>query len=362
MRVAVLGAGNGGQALSAHLALKGFTVHLYEDPVLKANLEGIRKNGGIRLQGALEGFGKLDLITENISEALQQVQFIFLPVPSFAQEPLFKRMLPHLQDGQTLVLIPGNFGSLALLKLIRESGTKTAVTLAETNTLPYACRQIESGLVDVWGVKTTISVAALPAEETESLLPRLSAVFPIPLRPARNVLEIGLSNANMIVHCPTILMNAGWIESTGGNFRFYTEGMSPSVCRVMEAMDRERMEIGEKYGLELVSVAEWLRVTYDLEGESLHQLLSTSPVYGGHGPDAPKKLNHRYITEDVPFLLVPTISLGKAGGIEAPIIGSIISLAGTVIDSDFYRDGRNFTRMGLAGLKVDQIRQVVEKG
>jgi opine dehydrogenase len=362
MRVAVLGAGNGGQALSAHLALKGFTVHLYEDPAFKANLEGIRKNGGVRLQGALEGFGKLDLITEDISEAVREVQFIFLPVPSFAQLPLMQRMLPHLQDGQTVVLIPGNFGSLELLRMFRESGRNTAITLAETNSLPYACRQIDPGLVDVWGVKTSISIAALPAEETESLLLRLSAVFPIPLSPARNVLEIGLANPNMIVHCPTILMNAGWIESTGGNFRFYTEGMSPSVCRAMEAMDRERREIGKKYGLDLVSVAEWLRVTYDLEGGSLHQLLSTSPVYGGHGRDAPKKLNHRYITEDVPFLLVPTISLARAGGIEAPTIGSIVQLACTAIDSDFYRDGRNFTRMGLAGLKMDQIRRVVEKG
>jgi opine dehydrogenase len=362
MRVAVLGAGNGGQALSAHLAIKGFDVNLYEDPAFKANLEGIRKTGGVRLQGALEGFGRLELITEDIGEALREVQFIFLPVPSFAQEPLMRKMLPHLHDGQTVVLIPGNFGSLELLQLIRESGRTTGVTLAETNSLPYACRQIEPGLVDVWGVKTSISIAALPAEETESLLSRLSLVFPIPLSPARSVLEIGLSNPNMIVHCPTILMNTGWIESTGGNFRFYTEGMSPSVCRVMEAMDRERREIGGEYGLDLISVTEWLRVTYGLKGESLHQLLSTSPVYGGHGPDAPKKLNHRYITEDVPFLLVPTISLGKAGGIEAPIIGSIIHLAGTVIDADFSEEGRNLARMGLAGLGVDKIRQAVEKG
>jgi opine dehydrogenase len=362
MRVAVMGAGNGGQALSAHLALKGFPVNLYEDPAFRTNLEGIRKNGGVRLQGALEGFGRLDLITEDIGEALREVQFIFLPVPSFAQEPLMRRMLPHLQDGQIVVLIPGNFGSLALLQLIRESGRAIGVTLAETNTLPYACRQIEPGLVDVWGVKTSIAIAALPGGKTETLLSRLSSVFPIPLFPARNVLEIGLSNPNMIVHCPTMLMNAGWIESTGGNFRFYTEGMSRSVCRVMEAMDRERREIGKKYGLDLISVAEWLRETYELKGESLYQLISTSPVYGGHGPDAPKRLDHRYITEDVPFLLVPTISLGELGRIEAPVIGSIIHLAGTVIDADFNNDGRNLTRMGLAGLGVDQIRQAVEKG
>ena len=362
MRIAVLGAGNGGQALSAHLSLKGHRVHIYEDRTFRANLEGIRNRRGIQLQGTLEGFAKIDLVTEDIGEALDGVGFIFLPVPSFAQEPLIRSMIPYLREGNIVVLIPGNFGSLAILRTIRESGWAGRIALAETNTLPYACRQIEPGLVAVWGVKTSISLAALPADQTPSLLDRLSPVFPIPLNPAKNVLEIGLSNANMIVHCPTILMNAGWIESTGGDFRFYTEGMSPSVCRVMEAMDRERMQIGEMYGLDLISVAEWLRRAYHVKGESLYQVLSTSPVYGGHGPDAPKSLDHRYLKEDVPFLLVPTVSLGEAGGIQAPVIKSIIRLAGAVLGSNIATDGRNFDRMGLACMGVGQIRQAVEKG
>jgi opine dehydrogenase len=44
--------------------------------------------------------------------------------------------------------------------------------------------------------------------------------FPVPLKPAPNVLSIGLSNTNMILHCPTMIMNAGRIESEAGGSGF----------------------------------------------------------------------------------------------------------------------------------------------
>jgi len=41
LKVSVLGAGNGGQALSAHLAMKGVEVNLFEHPNFKKNVEEI---------------------------------------------------------------------------------------------------------------------------------------------------------------------------------------------------------------------------------------------------------------------------------------------------------------------------------
>jgi len=44
MKIAVLGAGNGGYACSADLSLAGYIVNLYELPMFKTNLEPIINN------------------------------------------------------------------------------------------------------------------------------------------------------------------------------------------------------------------------------------------------------------------------------------------------------------------------------
>ena len=353
IKVSVLGAGNGGQALSAHLAIKGCEVILFEHPKFKENIEKINKKGGIELTGKLKGFGKISIATTNIKEAIEDTSVIMIVAPSFAQRPLIELALPYLVSSQIVVLIPGNFGSFEIKKILKNNGKN--LTIAETNSLPYACRKVEEGKVNIWGVKSYISVSSLPAADIKNVIKILSDFFPIPLNPAKNSLEISFSNPNMIVHCPTMILNTGRIESTKGDFMFYCEGMTKSVCKVMEKMDEERMEIGERLGLNLISTFEWLKQTYHLEGKNLYEVISNSPVYGGHGPDAPGTLSHRYITEDIPYLLVPVVSFGKLSGIQAPIIECIIKLASAINGVDYFKNGRNLETLGLSGMSLEKI-------
>jgi len=352
-KVSVLGAGNGGQALSAHLAINGCEVNLFEHPNFKKNIEEISKKGSIELSGKLQGFGKISHATTNIKEAIEATSIIMIVAPSFAQKAFIELALPYLVNSQIIVLIPGNFGSFEIKKILKNNGKD--LTIAETNSLPYACRKVEEGKVNIWGVKSYISIASLPAADIKSVIKILSDFFPIHLNPAKNSLEISFSNPNMIVHCPTMILNTGRIESTKGDFMFYCEGMTKSVCKVMEKMDEERMEIGERLGLNLISTFEWLKQTYHLEGKNLYEVISTSPVYGGHGPDAPGTLSHRYITEDIPYLLVPVVSFGKLLGIQAPIIECIIRLASTINGVDYLKTGRNLETLGLSGMSLEKI-------
>jgi len=352
-KVSVLGAGNGGQALSAHLAINGCEVNLFEHPDFKKNIEEISKKGGIELLGKLQGFGKISHATTDIKEAIEATSIIMIVAPSFAQKAFIELALPYLVNSQIIVLIPGNFGSFEIKKILKNNGKD--LTIAETNSLPYACRKVEEGKVNIWGVKSYISIASLPAADIKSVIKILSDFFPIPLNPAKNSLEISFSNPNMIVHCPTMILNTGRIESTKGDFMFYCEGMTESVCKVMEKMDNERIKIGEKLDLNLISTFEWLKQTYHLEGKNLYEVISNSPVYGGHGPDAPGTLSHRYITEDIPYLLVPVVSFGKLLGIQAPIIECIIRLASTINGVDYLKTGRNLETLGLSGMSLEKI-------
>ena len=80
---AVLGAGNGGQVIAAYLKLKGKHVTLFDR--FPQVLEPIRARGGIQLEGVAEtGFAKLDLICEDVAQAVKGAEVIFVVLPAFA--------------------------------------------------------------------------------------------------------------------------------------------------------------------------------------------------------------------------------------------------------------------------------------
>ena len=360
-RVAVIGAGNGGQAMAGHLGMRGYDVSLLEDPRFEAGIAEVRSRKAIELKGALSGLGPVSATTDP-GEAMKGVRIAYFVVPSFGQMPLFRAALPFMEKGVEAVFIPGNFGSLEAARVLRDAGRSGEVGLAETDTMPYACRLESPGCVHVWGIKKEMSVAALPGVLSGSTAALLAETFPVPLAPTGDILSVGLSNLNMIVHCASILLNAGRIEATGGNFRFYTDGATPSIGKLMEGIDRERLAVGKALGIELAPAAEWFRRAYPVEGERLHELLSKNPVYASHGADAPKTMRHRYVTEDVPNLLVPLVELGRLAGVPTPLAGAVVTLLSEIAGEDFAKAGRNLEKLGLAGMTPAQVLELVRKG
>lgn len=359
-KLAVLGAGNGGQALSGHLALLGHEVALYEHPDFADKLAPITEAGGVTLAGTIEGFGKLRCATSDANEAIHGAEILFMVVPSFGQMPILKELLPFLGENMKILFIPGNFGTLEAAKSLRDLGLE--ISLSETDTLPYACRATAPGKVNIWGTKQAVSFASFPGNKTASDLSCIQSIFPFKLNPLSNVLEAGLMNMNMVIHCAGVLLNIGRIEATQGNFRFYTDGVTPSVGKLQELIDSERLAVGKALGLSLTDAKEWVRKAYAVQGESLFELLSKNPAYGNHGPDAPKSITHRYVTEDAPNLLVPLLALAKACNLQAPITESVLSILSALVNEDFMGKGRNLARLNLDGKSQDQIRSYVTKG
>src|SRR5512139_2468180 len=96
---AVIGAGHGGKAMAAHLALMGFKVSLYNRTA--SHVDVIKKRGGIELEGAEgvpHGFGKLERVTSNIGEAIRNVNVVMVVVPSSAHAEIAAAMASHLRN------------------------------------------------------------------------------------------------------------------------------------------------------------------------------------------------------------------------------------------------------------------------
>ena len=140
-RVTVLGGGNTAFSIAAKLALDGFDVLLWEHPAFAHTIAPIRESLTITLEGASKtGAGKLAGVTTDVSEALAWSDLLLCSVPSYAHAPFIEQIVPHLRSGHTLVLLPGNLGSLAFAEAIRAAGI-TGVVVAESDTAPYVCRK-----------------------------------------------------------------------------------------------------------------------------------------------------------------------------------------------------------------------------
>jgi opine dehydrogenase len=358
---AVIGAGNGGKAMAAHLALMGFRVTLYNRTPFR--IDAIRLRGGIDLEsypGGPYGFGRLACVTSDLAEALAMANVVMVVVPSSAHADVAAAMAPHLQSGQIVVLHPGRTcGSIEVAQVLRRYGCHPNVTVAETGTFIYASRSEGPAQARIFGIKEAVPLAALPARRTPRVLEVLRDAYP-QFIDGINVLHTGLDNMGAVFHPTLTLLNAGRIESTNGDFQFYIDGVTPSVARVLEVIDRERVTVASALGIRARTATEWLAMAYNAYGEDLAETIHNQPGY--YGIKAPPTLSHRYITEDVPMSLVPIAALGERYGVSTRGIASIIQLACIVHRTDYWRRGRTLDKLDIGQLSVSELTRWVQEG
>ena len=105
MRIAVLGAGNGGQAMAGHLASIGHLVTLYdrnEDKVRELN-----HTRTIKLFGEIQTEGNIEFASTNLLKVIQDTELIMVTTTATAHRELALKLAPILSTGQIIVLNPG---------------------------------------------------------------------------------------------------------------------------------------------------------------------------------------------------------------------------------------------------------------
>jgi opine dehydrogenase len=354
-RYCVVGAGNGGLSMAGHLGFMGFEVKLYNRTDSK--LAGVRWHGGIELEGAVEGFGPVALATSDMAEAVEGADVIMVDTPSTAHRDIAGKMAGCLRDGQVVVLNPGRTGgALEFRATLLENRLMTLPVIAEAQTFIYAARAVSRNRGHIFRIKNGVPLAALPSYWTPEVLGVLDNAFP-QFVAGSNVLATSMENIGAIFHPALTILNAGWIEATGGDFDYYAQGVTPSIGKILQRMDDERLEVCKALGVRSVSAREWLYLSYDSPGADLCEAIRNTESY--RGIKAPPTVSHRYIFEDVPMSLVPIASLGSMLGVPTPIIDMIIQLGSLLHGVDFKNQGRTVERLGLAGLSVKQIHSLV---
>jgi len=358
LRICVLGGGHGGLAMAGHLSIMGFSVNLYDRSHKKMRSVSARKV--IKVEVEVQGTGKIELASSNIKDCLDDVDILMVVVPANGHRFIAETCAPYLSENHIVVLNPGRTGgTLEFFHTLKQQGVVEFPFMAEAQTFIYASRALGPAHARIFSVKNSVPLATLPAYWIPGVLKVMNRIFP-QFVPGDNIFKTSFDNIGAVFHPALTVLTASWIEETHGDFEYYIQGASKSVSAVLELLDKERLDVAAALGIKAMSAKEWLYMAYNATGKDLHEAIHDNPGY--LGINAPDRLHHRYIDEDVPMSLVPIASIGEMFKVKTPTITSIIHLASVMRRKDFWKEGRTVETLGIEGMSVKEIRLLAVTG
>ncbi|SHJ12678.1 opine dehydrogenase [Dethiosulfatibacter aminovorans DSM 17477] len=341
MKIAVLGGGNSGYALSAYLTHLGHCVKLYKRSFKRDKTEYEYE---MNASGIFDFSCSIHMVTGNLDYALKGVQIAFLCIPAYCQEMFFDDLLNSLKkidyENVYTVLMPDNYGCILLEDMIMKRGMGGYNRVLSLGSSLFASRAIDDRNVDFKGIKSEILVSSIYPEVVNDGVSIMNRIIDVFVK-GRNIFEVNLSNMNPVVHTAVTVMNAARLENTKGEFDFYREGITPSVARVIEKVDMERMEIAKALGIETETLMDYIEHVYGFRKSGLYETLSESFVHTR--ANGPASLESRYVTEDIPYGLMPMAAMGRYLKIKTEAIDSLIVL-GTIASGKVF-DGEICSRI-----------------
>lgn len=355
MNITIIGAGNGGRAMAGHFAWLGHRVTLYGRSL--ESIPAITQTKTISLSGKINGTAVLHEVTDDISEAMSEAELVMVVTTADAHKDVAAKIAPYIRDDQIIILNPGRtLGALEFSNELQKHATNKRVFIAEAQSLIYACRAEDDNNVNIIGIKNKVLLAAYPASDTSYVLEKINQVYDCFVG-VSNILSTSLENIGMLLHPSITILNAARIEK-GERFYFYAD-MTPSVAAFISKIDRERIEVGRAFGVQLNTLSDWVSLAYEgIEGQNFYEKVLNNPAYGEI--IAPTTLKNRYLLEDVPTGILPLVELARLSKVPTPLLESVLHISEVLVDQDFSINGRTLKNLGIDNLTVSELIQRFE--
>lgn len=406
--IAVLGGGAVGKTMAADCALAGKEVRIWDQPAFaKRNFLNIEKTG-ITLSGNQfsffgynrKGTAHVALATDDLAKAVKGAGIIIVATVAIAHEDIFRQLIPLLEDGQVIHILPDNCGTLIFRKLMREMKSTAKVIVGSWYTAPYGIRVVKRGGVVTNECKvedriTTIRGCALPAKDNEAFMasayyiPAFGAIidaegevtisrkgeeFHHGFVTGNTVLDIILSNVNPVIHVPGTVLAVSTMQNFDTvlgqemkNYSLYGFGACPAIAEVQAKFWDEEKALAKAMDIGLCTVNYedfFSRTTmYGKEYMGPDFAVPYEEKYENFFGDGPFDLENRYITEDVPVGCWLMSQLGKKFNVPTPIIDSMILLASTMLKRDLAK-GSKYTLdyLEIGHMDLEQLHKYLNEG
>lgn len=366
MKVAVIGNThrNLGAASAADLALVGHTVSYSVFTDQADQLVDIRARGGLMVQGnpnhlvsRRTGLAVLHKVSDSPENALVDAEVVLIDVPMPELEKRFLALIPHLPRNVVVhVQSHGYWPAARLTPLLRAAG-RSDVLVTEA-AAPTIAAELVDAVITTQGLRRGIEISTVPAARIEVALARLRALFPY-FQAATSVLQTGLENINLMVHPAMTLLGIGLFEQAGmkgEGIRFYRTCNVPSAGMLADALDVERGQVCEAYGVRHKKLPSAIDTYYGTAGKDAYSAVSSCAFYQSVG-EMPSTVWKTWMSIDVPYAIVPLVRLGEQAGVRTPLHRGIAEILGSLLGMDPWEKGLKLADMELDGTP----KQVVQR-
>ena len=255
--------------------------------------------------------GRINLITEDLKEAVKDAEWIFITYPSFLFASFSKQLIPLLSKGQHLVGIPGSGGFELHFKAALEKG----VTITGLQRVHSVARIIKKGEeVRESGVRKGIRCASIPLSFNKEAADFISECYSLPVEPLDNYLNVTLLNSNPILHTSrlySVFKDYETVKEYDQLPLFYEE-WSLESSELLEKMDCELFSMFKVLNDNDMPVKQITTLLDHYEStnpmEMTHKLNSINSLKGLTTPSVKKEngkyipdLSSRYFTADFPY-------------------------------------------------------------
>jgi len=351
MKIAMVGAGNAGCAVSADLTMKGHEVTLIKTShsLHDDNFQYLVENNGLM---TLDEFGEIKSANiHKVCRDLEEIKgkdIVIIYIQTRYHEALIRRVAPLLEDDQILIINPGY---LSTSYVLRECDKNIIICEAESSFIDG--RIMEPGLFKVGFRNVRNPIGIYPSARREEAIAKLDQLQERFVY-LDSVVEAALHNPNLIVHTVGAVMSIPRIEKSKGEFCMYHEAYSrdnPATWRIVEALDNEKMDVLEKLGFDRMSYVDACKYRNSLDdsmdGREVFLEYAEMPTRA----KGPVKVEDRYISEDVPQGLVMLETLGAALDVKTPITTALIEIASAALDRDLREEGRSIQKLGVENIQ-----------
>ncbi|CAH1696681.1 2-dehydropantoate 2-reductase [Hyphomicrobiales bacterium] len=355
MRIAVLGAGAVALGNAAFLSRNEHQPIVWS-PSGKSVTE-IAKGVPLTTTGALEGTFELP-VAASCEESLRGAQVVLIAVPAYGYKTVMDAASPYIRPDH-LVIISGHlsFGALYLSKLLAERGVTAPI--AAFGTTVTTGRRTGPTAVNVKTIRAKVDMATVPATFGEKALGICTDLFGDRFVLRSDLLAIMLSNLNPQSHMGTALCNLTRMER--GEAWDQDENTTDAVGNLLEALDAERIAVASALGLSVRTVREHFHYSFNVPIGPVGEMARV--LHGrGRAVMGPTTLNTRYILEDVPFGLLPTIGIARVAGVPIPLHEAGINLFSALYGREFRTENDILPELDLDGLDLPALQKIALEG
>jgi len=333
LKYAIIGAGNTGHAVSAYLCNLGEDCTLFTRNQVKA--DEINREG-ITSKGSVTGIFHLKA-TSDLADAIQGADIIIVMTTANAHRDVATKLKQVVTDNQKIIIFNGNWGAFQFFKILGDDIKRKGLTVAETSAQLFLANSPEPGKVTLT-LKEKVMLSATSPVQTEEIIQQTRHVFP-QFEKASSIFETTMSSTNPVIHVPITLLNLARVENEQA-FKFYGEGASRTAVKLILDIDQERVKVAKALGCDTKDVLTGINSFWEIKHDNLFDALTKNETY--LKSMGPKALNHRYITEDVPFGVAPIAQVGNLFGVSTPHTQNLIDMLKNLVNDELLNDGIEF--------------------